>query len=477
MSQEEIVRQRREKAERLRQMGLEPYGRAFVRREIASLAEGETGVSVAGRLMALRSHGKTCFGDIVDAGGKIQVYFRRQDLPETDLRVLEAVDIGDFLGVTGDVFRTRSGEPTVLVKALRMLSKSIRTLPEKWHGLTDVEARYRQRYLDLTMNRDVRAVFERRAKILRVTREFLDGQGYLEVETPMMHPISGGAEARPFVTHHNALGVDLFLRVAPELYLKRLLVGSFEKIYEINRSFRNEGISPLHNPEFTMLELYAAFCDCEEMMRIAGQILENAATTVLGSAGNLQWNGKDICLARPWKRIRWADALASEGILDWRNLDAARARAAQLRVDVPEDAAADLFAVLDHIFAKRIQPRLLDPTFVVEYPKAISPLAKGVPGNPEMTERFELFIGGMEIANGYSELNDPAEQEKRFQEQVQSGRPDRPKAVDREFLEALEYGMPPAGGLGIGMDRLAMLLTGSASIRDVILFPLLRPRQ
>ncbi|MDD3725810.1 MAG: lysine--tRNA ligase, partial [Candidatus Ratteibacteria bacterium] len=330
--------------------------------------------------------------------------------------------------------------------------------------------------LDLIMNDDVRNVFNKRVKIIQYIREFLNGRGFIEVDTPMMHPIPGGAEAKPFITYHNTLEMNLYLRIAPELYLKRLLVGNFEKIYEINRSFRNEGISPLHNPEFTMLELYSAYGDCQEMMEIT-EALITSLTEKVNNSTTFDYQGKKVDLTLPWKRIRWSDVFLEAGITDWHNKEEVIKKAEAEGIELTDEDRNDIFEVLDKIFKKKIQPYLIDPTFVYQYPVEISPLAKLCPDIPDMVERFELFIGGLEVANAYSELNDPSEQHKRFLESVNKQTENKEKMVDEDYIEALEYGMPPAGGLGIGIDRLVMLLTDSPSIREVIFFPLLRPKK
>jgi len=475
MAQEDFITQRIEKKRFFEERGVEPYGRAFERTEILSIKEGDTNCRVAGRIMAFRGHGKAAFLDLADWSGKLQVYIKKDMVGDAAWEAFGKFDIGDMAGACGDVFRTRTGELTLAVKELILLAKSLRPLPEKWHGLKDVEQRYRHRYVDLIMNDEAREIFRKRTLVIRRMRELLDGRGYLEVETPMMQTIAGGAEARPFITHHNTLEMDLYLRIAPELFLKRLLVGGFEKVYEINRNFRNEGISPLHNPEFTMLELYCAYGDFRAMMTIAAElILAAARETVGGFIGT--WQGTTIDLTPPWKTLTWTECFRMAGISDWRDIAAVRRRAEECHIDLEEGEKDQLFDLLDAVFKHTIQPTLTSPTFVTEYPREISPLAKSVPGDPGMTERFELYIAGMEVANAYSELNDPVEQRERFEAEVKTGRPDRPKELDADYIEALEYGMPPAGGLGIGIDRLIMILTGAPSIREVILFPLLRPK-
>ncbi|PIP16290.1 MAG: lysine--tRNA ligase [bacterium (Candidatus Ratteibacteria) CG23_combo_of_CG06-09_8_20_14_all_48_7] len=480
MAEKDLIAERQRKLKALYTLGIYPYGRRFDRTALAAEVNDNSGpVRLAGRITALRSHGKAAFGDLSDISGVIQVYFQKDVLgPEFEVFLL--LDIGDIIGVEGEPFRTRTGQVTVKSTKLVLLSKSNRPLPEKWHGLKDVETRFRQRYLDLIANQEVRNIFLARSSIISRMRQYLNEQGFLEVETPMMHPIPGGAEARPFITHHNTLDMDLYLRIAPELYLKRLLVGGLEKVYEINRSFRNEGISTLHNPEFTMLELYQAYGDYETMAEIAqGLILS------LVPGPKSAYQGKEIDLTPPWRRVT-LEALVKNylGVSGWYNKEEL-ARSA-VREGIPLTGEETNFDLLDSLFKVKIQPDLIAPTFVLDYPKEISPLAKSKPDNEGVVERFELFIGGLEVGNAYSELNDPEEQRRRFEEKVMQNRPDlslhvsdrdRLKVVDEDYVIALSYGMPPAGGLGIGIDRLVMLLTGCISIREVVLFPLLRPER
>ncbi len=476
MSEENIRSQRIEKLEELKKQGVDVYGRAFPKKDIALISEGETDVKAAGRIMAVRKHGGSSFLDIKDSTGKIQLYFKKNAVSEAELNVFKNLDIGDIIGVEGDVFRTKTGELTIVIKHLSILSKSLNPLPEKWHGLKDVEIRFRKRYLDLIMNSEAKEVFNKRVRILQNIREFLNDRDFIEVDTPMMHPIAGGADARPFITHHNTLDMNLYLRIAPELYLKRLLVGNFERIYEINRSFRNEGISPLHNPEFTMLELYSAYGDCRQMMEITESLITRLAEKV-NNGLVIEYQGKKIDLTPPWKMIKWTEVFSSLGIDDWKDTDAIIRKAEESGVEITEEDKKNKYEVLDALFKKKIQPNLINPTFIYEYPTEVSPLAKSYPGNPGMTERFEFFMGGFEIANAYSELNDPVEQHKRFVSSLDNAAGNKEKTVDEDYVEALEYGMPPAGGLGIGIDRLVMLMTNSSSIREVIFFPLLRPKK
>jgi lysyl-tRNA synthetase, class II len=435
-------------------------------------------VTVAGRMMAKRVMGKASFARLEDMSGAIQLFFERDALPEGGYTEFKSWDLGDLIGVEGTLFKTKTGELTVRVAAARLLSKCLRPLPEKYHGLADTETRYRQRYLDLIMNPDSRTVFRLRSRMITFMRRYLDTRGFLEVETPMMQPIPGGANARPFITHHNALGVDMYLRIAPELYLKRLVVGGFERVYEINRNFRNEGLSTRHNPEFTMLELYQAYVDQVAMMDIAEDMLRMMAEALIGDT-KLAWQGADIDLGPAFRRV------ALEELVHEANpqLDPARARelhylrdyAAGLEMHVePGWGAGKLLAEL---FERTVEPNLQQPTFVTGYPLEVSPLARCRDSDPFLTDRFELFVCGRELANGFSELNDPEEQARRFRAQVEQKTAGDEEAMfyDADYVRALEYGMPPAGGLGIGVDRLAMLYADQASIRDVLLFPQMRP--
>ncbi|RJQ28861.1 MAG: lysine--tRNA ligase [Peptococcaceae bacterium] len=482
----ELMQMRRQKLAFLREQGVEPYGGKYRRTHLVTQVvdgfaalEGTT-VSVAGRIIARRGHGKAVFANLQDDSGQAQIYVRLDDVGPETYEFFGRLDIGDIIGVEGKVFKTRTGEVTVGVKSLCLLAKCLRPLPEKWHGLRDVELRYRQRYIDLIVNSDVKNVFLTRSKIIRTLRHFLDSRGFLEVETPMMHPIAGGAAARPFITHHNALDVNLFLRIAPELYLKRLLVGGFEKVYEINRSFRNEGISTRHNPEFTMLELYQAYADYGDMMELTEELLSVVAGAVLG-ATRLNYQEQELNLTPPWPRISLLEAVRKHTGLDFKVLDTP-VRAYQAVCDrgleLPEETAGSWGGILNAVFEELVEPKLIQPTFILDYPVELSPLAKRKAGEPELTYRFELFIGGREIANAFSELNDPVDQKERFLQQVEKRQAGDEEAhmMDEDYINALEYGMPPAGGLGIGIDRLVMVLTNSPSIRDVILFPQLKPR-
>ncbi len=443
-------------------------------------------VRTAGRILAQRNQGKAGFLDLSDGSSRLQVYVRRDAVGENGWELYRALDLGDWIGVEGEIFRTRTGELSVKARGLTFLAKCFRPLPEKWHGLKDVERRYRDRHLDLAVNPESRAVFEKRAAVIRFLRNFLDGRGYLEVETPMMQPIPGGALARPFVTHHNALDLELYLRIAPELYLKRLVVGGIPRVYEINRNFRNEGISTQHNPEFTMLEFYQAYARAEDLMRLTEEMLSSLVRELSGGPRTL-WGEEEISWEPPYRRVTMRQAvldatrddprgpIAPEDLADAsRLLEAAR----RFGVERPERFAGSKGKLLAELFEAVAESRFVQPTFLHEFPTEISPLSKQDPEDPEWVDRFELYAAGMEIANGFSELNDPAEQEERFRRQArmrESGDLEAPP-FDSDYVEALRYGMPPTAGEGLGIDRLTMLLTNRHSIRDVILFPLLRPK-
>ena len=468
---------RREKLESLRKQGLQPYGGRFPKSEpietlVASYTEGKT-VSTAGRLTAKRGHGGLTFADLRDASGKIQICLKQERVGAAAYGLFAALDLGDILGVTGTLFKTKTGEATVQVEQLTLLAKSLRPLPEKWHGLKDVEIRYRKRYVDLIANEPVRRVFFQRAKLLESLRATLSRQGFLEVETPMMHPIPGGAAGEPFVTHHKALDADLYLRLAPELYLKELLVGGFERVYELNRSFRNEGISSRHNPEFTMLEAYAAYQDMAFMMEFVETLIADAAKALLGTL-TFEYQGQSLDLAPPWERVSFAETMAAMGLKAQSSLEQIQIVLEKKGMTVKGLTRSQLVRLVEQLFEPKTRAK---PLFVTDYWTEISPLAKAKPDDPLITERFELFLGGMEIANAYSELNDPLEQRRRFEAQLEAaGVKGKDRVIDEAFVEALEYGMPPAGGLGVGVDRLAMLLLNQPSIKDVILFPLLKPQ-
>ncbi|MDA8423075.1 MAG: lysine--tRNA ligase, partial [Nitrospiraceae bacterium] len=481
----ELIQQRFKKLAEISAMGTKPYaGRFDVSTSAQALIDtyGNTTkeeleakrieVVIAGRIVAMRSFGKAGFGHIQDGSGRIQVYFQKNTLGEDRYALFKKIDIGDFIGVKGFLFRTKTNELTVEMEEFTLLSKSLRPLPEKWHGLTDVELRYRQRYVDLIVNPEVKNVFILRTKIVQAIRSFLNARGYLEVETPMMQSIPGGATAKPFKTHHNALDMDLYLRIAPELYLKRLLVGGFERVYEINRNFRNEGISTRHNPEFTMLEFYTAYADYRYLLDLTEQMVSQVAQEVLGTT-EVEYEGHKISLAPPWRRVTYLDSLRQAGVPDEVLIDAGKARDHAKKLGANLKGGEPLGKILNEIFEALVEPKLIQPTFVTDYPTDISPLSKKCDDNPDYVERFELFVVGRELANAFSELNDPVDQKERFQKQVTEREAGDEEAhqMDEDFIRALEYGMPPAAGEGIGIDRLVMLLTGSNSIRDVILFP------
>ena len=493
----DLHRQRRENFEALKALGVDPYPRQFERTDTinalvaahgaksgADLEGDQVVTRTAGRILAIRAFGKANFLVISDGQEKIQIYVRQDSLPELDFKIYKLLDFGDFIGVEGRLFRTRTNELTIHAARLEFLSKCFEPLPEKWHGLSDVEIRYRQRYLDLIVNPDSRRVFEVRSRALAAIRTWLNARGYLEVETPMMQPIAGGALARPFVTHHNTLDMRLYLRVAPELYLKRLTVGGIERVYEINRNFRNEGISTQHNPEFTMLEFYQAYSDYNELMAMTEEMLAYVAHEAIGT-DEITFNGQKMSLAPPYRRLSLREGArekASERLgrditdADLRDPEKAAAIAGELGIDLQRSWGAG--RITTEIFERLHANDLIQPTFVHDFPTEVSPLSKQRPDDPDTVERFELYIGGFEVANAFSELNDPAEQRRRFESQL-AGRAagdQEAHAMDEDYIRALEYGLPPTGGEGVGIDRLVMLLTDSPSIRDVILFPLMRPR-
>ncbi len=500
--------QRLAKAERLRGLGVNPYPNRYERshrlaelvtayrdKTLEELAALSVPVRIAGRVLTKRGHGKASFATLGDGEGRLQIYVRADQVGERGYQIFDLLDLGDFVGVAGTMMRTRKGELSVEAGELTFLAKALLPPPEKWHGLADVEARYRQRYLDLLSNPEVREAFAKRSLLVSELRRFLDARGYLEVETPMMHPIAGGAVARPFVTHHNALDVDLYLRIAPELYLKRLVVGGLERVYEINRNFRNEGISSLHNPEFTMLEFYTACFDCQDVMRITEELVAAAARRVWGS-GRLSYKGREISFEPPFARVTMKQAVAEQAarqgldlapqvLDDARQLELWTASGALDGHRSPKGAVLDRerYGGVSHgkriaqLFEDLAEAAFWQPIFVTDYPVEVSPLAKARPDDPAFTERFELYAAGMEIANGFSELNDPLEQRQRFLEQLAQREKGDLEAhqMDEDFVRALAHGLPPTGGCGVGIDRLAMIITGSASIRDVILFPQMRP--
>ena len=484
--------QRIKKLESLREAGVAPYGTRFDVKDRAGdvirlhgqktkdmLERERITCTIAGRIVALRRFGKAAFAVLQDGSDRLQAYLKKDLLSPQAYAVTEQLDLGDWIGVSGTLFRTKTNEFTVEVHDLTFLSKALRPLPEKWHGLTDVETRYRQRYVDLIANPEVHGIFAMRSRIIAGIRAFLIERGFLEVETPMMHPIPGGAAAKPFVTHHNALGIDLYLRIAPELYLKRLIVGGFPRVFEINRNFRNEGISTIHNPEFTMLEFYVSYADYQDLIRLTEDMISSLAQELLGKT-EIEYQGKIINLTPPWRRWSYHQAILEvNGLNPAVVTDRAEALAAAKHLHVPVDPKWPLFNIINEIFEETVEANLEQPTFITDYPMEISPLARRKDSNPALTDRFELYIAGREIANAFSELNDPLDQRERFESQAaqRAAGDEEAHAVDEDFLRALEYGMPPTAGEGIGIDRLVMLFTNQASIRDVVLFPQLRPEK
>ena len=486
----DLILQRIKTLKELRSIGINPYlntcsisdssqdiADKYGQMTSEKLSEEKNKCSIAGRVVALRSFGKAAFSHIQDHAGKVQIYIKKEAVGEDTYSLFKKIDIGDFIGVEGIVFRTKTGEITIEAEKLSLLSKSLRPLPEKWHGLTDKEIRYRQRYVDLIVNPEVRNVFIMRSKIIKAIKEFLDNPGFLELEPPMMQSIPGAAAARPFKTHHNSLGIDLYLRIAPELYLKRLIVGGFNRVYEINRNFRNEGISIKHNPEFTMLEFYMAYATYKDLMDFTERLFTFVSDKTLGGQ-NITIGSEEIDLTPPWERLSLKDAVLKytrigAEILEDRTLTLEWAKSE----GVPLKGDESLAKIILEIFEKKVEVQLIKPTFITDYPTEVSPLARRKDDTPEITERFELFIGGMEIANAFSELIDPEDQRSRFlaQENERAGGDEEAHKMDDDFIRALEHGMPPTGGEGIGIDRLVMLLTGQTSIRDVILFPQMRP--
>lgn len=480
----ELIQIRLDKMNEFRSNGIDPFGKRYERTHYAKdilddfdKYDGQD-VCLAGRLITKRGMGKAAFAHIQDVSGRIQIYVRINEVGEEAHGLFKKLDIGDIIGVKGYVFRTNKGEITVGAKELTLLAKSMRPLPEKWHGLKDVELRYRQRYLDLIVNPEVKDVFILRSKIIKAMRRYLDEQGFLEVETPTMHAIAGGASARPFITHHNALDIDMYMRIALELHLKRLIVGGLERVYEIGRVFRNEGISTKHNPEFTMMELYMAYVDYHDIMDLTENMIASICKEVHGTT-KITYQGTEIDLTPPWPRITMINAVRKYTGIDFneiKNDEEARSKARSIGVEVTDDAT--MGSVLNELFEEKVEENLIQPTFIIDYPIEISPLAKRKEDDPNFTYRFELFVTAREFGNAFSELNDPLDQKERFLKQMEERAKGDEEAhmMDEDYVRALEVGMPPTGGLGIGIDRLVMLLTDSPSIRDVILFPTLRPR-
>jgi len=483
----EVLKIRREKLETLQNEGENPFDvtkfdrKDYTKDIIDNYADYEGKiVVVAGRLMSKRVMGKMSFADLQDGKGKIQLCVKRDEMGEEPYSKYKKLDIGDIVGVTGEVFTTQKGEISIRTTEVKLLSKSLRPLPEKFHGLTNPDLRYRQRYVDLIMNPDVKRTFALRSQILTAIRNYLDSRGYMEVETPILNTIAGGAAARPFITHHNTLDIDMYLRIAPELYLKRLVVGGFEKVYEMGRLFRNEGMDVKHNPEFTSIELYQAYADYVDMMNLTEDLIRTVAQEVLGTT-LVTYQGEEIDLGKPWERITMIDAIKKYTGADFRTVkDAQEAEALAKSIGIEFDEDAEPLSkgeIIALAFEERVEDQLVQPTFITEYPVEISPLAKRFADNPEFTERFEVFMTRREFGNAFSELNDPIDQKERFQKQVEKREKgdDEANMMDEDYVNALEYGLPPTGGLGIGIDRLVMLLTDSSSIRDVLLFPTMKP--
>ena len=485
-----VAQQRRQKLDRIRARGINPYPYGYHRSHTTQQAiallmqkeEGLTGVeevNVTGRITARRLMGKSAFVDIRDGSGKIQLLFQDIDRFDEEPRELfKDLDIGDIIGVSGNLLRTKSGEPTVRVGDFTLLAKSLQPLPEKWHGLSDIDKRYRQRYLDLIANTEVKEIFKMRSQVIAAIRQFLNQRGFLEVETPVLQPSAGGALARPFVTHHQALDQDFYLRIATELHLKQLIIGGLDKVYELGRIFRNEGISTKHNPEFTMLESYEAYADYNDVMKMLEEMVYKVSRQVLGT-DQVEFNGNTISFKPPWQRLDLRQAVMEYSGIDFvRHRTASSLRAKMRELELEVDPQKNWARLVDELLSTFVEPKLIQPTFVLDYPVSMSPLAKTKPDNDRVVERFEAFAGGMEIANAFTELNDPIEQRQRFiqQQKERKAESELEETIDQDFLLALEYGMPPTGGLGVGVDRLVMLLTGQQSIREVILFPQLREK-
>lgn len=481
----EQMQVRIDKMHKIEEHGWKPFGYRFlythraadIAAQFDELSEKETEVKMAGRIMAIRGHGKTCFMDMQDKTGRIQVYVRKDVIGEENYALIKLMDIGDTVGITGTAFRTHMGELSIKANSVEMLSKSLRPLPEKWHGLKDVETRYRQRYVDLIVNPEVRDTFVKRSQIIRSVREVLDSHDFLEVETPILNTIAGGAAARPFISYHNALDMQVYMRIAPELYLKRLIVGGMDRVYEMGRVFRNEGIDNRHNPEFTSVEIYQAFADYRDMMDLTEEVVVKTAEKVLGTT-TINYEGTAIELASPWKRMSMIEAVKEYSGKDFTNVtDLEEARAIAKELNVAIEPSFGIGKIINACFEEYVEDKLIQPTFITGHPKEISPLAKSNPENPEITDRFEAYIYGREICNGFTELNDPIDQKERFLKQVEerANGDEEANMMDEDFVNALEYGLPPTGGLGIGIDRLVMFLTNSSTIRDVLFFPTMKP--
>ena len=484
---EDIFAQRMGKVNEILKKGDKPFGEAYpgtllikeIRNSYDADSDEAQSAKIAGRITAFRVMGKSIFADVRDSSGRMQIYVRKNDMNEDDFSAFKKLDIGDIIGVEGTLFITKMGELTVKVSDYKLLSKSLRPLPEKWHGLTDKEQIYRQRYLDLIVNEESRNIFQQRFKIIREIRKFLENQGFLEVETPMLQPIAGGAAAKPFETYYEALHTKMYMRIAPELYLKRLLVGGFEKIFELNRNFRNEGMSRRHNPEFTMIEIYQAYGNCSTMMDLVEELITTVAMNVFGTLEIKHSEDKIINLTRPWRRVSYSELVCEKAGADWFEISFEERVKRAVDMGLKVDEQTPDFEVTNEVYEKLIESTLLQPTFVTRLPVQLVPLAKTCDDDPRFVDVFELEINGQEIAPGYSELNDPLEQRRRFEEQLKERGSDAELSdvIDEDFLTALEHGMPPAGGMGIGIDRLVMMLTGAESIRDVVLFPQLRPKK
>ncbi len=481
----EQMQVRIDKMHKIEEHGWKPFGHRYlwthhaadIAAQFEELSANETQVKLAGRIMAIRGHGKTCFMDMQDKTGRIQVYVRKDVIGEENYALIKLMDIGDTVGVTGTAFRTHMGELSIKADAVEMLSKSLRPLPEKWHGLKDVETRYRQRYVDLIVNPEVRDTFVKRSQIIKSVREVLDSHDFLEVETPILNTIAGGAAARPFISYHNALDMQVYMRIAPELYLKRLIVGGMDRVYEMGRVFRNEGIDNRHNPEFTSVEIYQAFADYRDMMDLTEEVVVKTAEKVLGTT-SIVYEGTPIELGSPWKRMSMIEAVKEYSGKDFTNVtDLEEARAIAKELNVAIEPTFGIGKIINACFEEYVEDKLIQPTFITGHPKEISPLAKSNPDNPEITDRFEAYIYGREICNGFTELNDPIDQKERFLKQVEerANGDEEANMMDEDFVNALEFGLPPTGGLGIGIDRLVMFLTDSSTIRDVLFFPTMKP--